>query len=375
MAYSGRKAHRLYVVIIGFVTLLMVFLYGQIEYTREPYAKWDLAAYRAIALAAPQLDPTIPQPFAFRLLGPYVVGLLPLPDPLGFYILAVSASFGLVFLLYAFLCDMGVSAGVAALTTILFCFNKHLFGFTVWDFFQINDLLSLIYIIILFWTMVRGKWVLFGLFMLLGAMTRETVVLMMPVVFVYLIEKKKFFKEAGPALVAILLPAGVFLSLRLLIKAPGVGLLKAFAIFSAKLLSVETWFRLLINPFIPLSLLPLIYFERTAEFFRDKKYALLFILLVFASTLFGLNDERLMAPAFIVFYWLIAVIIDAEKVGRNKTVLSILILASFLASFHHEISRFNFLNRNVTVVTSLGALLIVTAVVLVLRIRYQRLET
>ncbi|MEE9370321.1 MAG: hypothetical protein V3W45_02515 [Sedimentisphaerales bacterium] len=368
------RTHLQNIVIISVVTLFMIFLYGQIEYTEERYSKWDLGLYRAIAIASPRLNTSINQPFVYRILGPYIVGLLPLSDPIGFYIFTVAASFSVVFLLYFFLYAMGLSTRVSAVTAILFTFNKYLFGFTVWDFFQINDLLSLIYIILLFWAMMRSNWLMFGLVMLLGAITRETVMLMVPVVVAWLFEKKKVTTEAKYAFVAMIPAIFVFLSLRLVIITTGPNLIQAFVTHSVKLYSPETWLRLLLNSFVPLSLLPFVFLKTTIEFFRDKKYAAIFILLVFLSTLFGSNDERLMAPAFLVFYWLIGTIISFEDLIGNKLLFPIVVIGTLISSFHHVICRFHFMSRNLTIIVSICSLLVITVAALVSVIATKKLR-
>lgn len=368
------KTHLIYISIIGFTTLVMIYLFGKIEYTIEPYSTWDLASYRAIAKASPHLNPNIGLPFAYRILGPYLVGLLSFSDPLTFYTFTVLASFAVVFLLYFFLNSMGIGAGVSVFVTVLYSFNKHLYGYTLWNFFQINDVLSLIYILLLFWSMMRNNWIGFGLVMLLGVLTRETSLLMLPVAFFYLVEKKIFSREAKYVLMVTILTLMVFGSLRWLIKASGDNLIQSFLFYSVKIFSMETWFRLIINPFIPLSLFPLIFFKRTLDFFRDKKYALVFLFLVFLSTLFGKNNERLMAPAFIVFYWLMGSIMDSERFKMNKLILSIIALGTFVSSFHHEISRFNFMNRNLTFIISFGSLVVLSLITFIFQIKAENLD-
>jgi len=348
------------------VTLIMIFSYGKIEYTEEPYINWDLKAYRAMSSISPKLNTDISKPFVYRILGPYIVGLLPLPDPMGFYILTVVMAFLCVFLFYFFLCNMGVSANISAITTILFCFNKYLFGFNVWDFFQINDLLSLIYLIILFSSMVRSRWIIFGLILVLGAFTREVAMLLVPVAFFYLFEKNKLLQEGRYVLIAVVPAILIFLLLRILIIAPGNTLLQALIIHSKKLYSMEALFRMLINSFIPLSLIPIVFYNKTIEFFRDKRYIYVFIMLVLFSALFGSNNERLMSPAFIVFYWLVATIIDSE-IKKSKPLLIVILLCTFLASFHHNISRFDFMTRKLTTIVSLNSLIIVTILSIVYR--------
>jgi hypothetical protein len=108
------------------------------------------------------------------------------------------------------------------------------------------------------------------------------------------------------------------------------------------------------------------FFENTLSFFRDNKYAILFIALVFLSTLFGTDQQRLMAPAFLIVYLLIGKIINDVQ---NSLFLFILIACSFLSAFHHQIGRYPLPSRDLMVFISLGLLLIVTVVAFVFRIR------
>lgn len=368
------KNHLQHAIFLGIVTCLMIYAYGGIEYDQHPYAGWDLAAYRAMAAAAPQLNPYVSSPFAYRLLGPYVVGLLPLPDPAAFYITTVVASLGLNILLYAFLCAMGLDAGVSTITALLFSFNKHLFGFTVWDYFQINDVLALVFIIGMLWMMINDRWALFGSILLLGAATREITLVMIPVALVHQLEKGRLSSQIKTIIAASTPPLVVFVLLRLLIDAPGQNLTQALHTYAAKLLSVETWFRLLVNPFIPLTLLPLIYLPRTVDFFHGKKYLLVFLTLVLFSTLFGINNERLLAPAFVVFYWLVGAILEKEIVQRRKALLLLIVVGALASSLHHEYSRFSFVTKNLSVILSLGSFAIITAAVFISRISPRKAE-
>jgi hypothetical protein len=337
----------------------MLFLYGQIDFTRLPYARWDLANYRMMAQAAPQLAEKIPQPFAFRVLGPYLAGLLPFADPLAFQILTNLCAFLLIILFYWFLIDRQVPPVAALAAAAVFAMNRALFGISTWDFFQLNDLLVLIFLLLLFLAMYRGRWLLFGLIFFLGAATRETTLILVPVVFVYLWETRRLRAEGVRALLAMLPGLLLFVLLRLLIPAWGPGLLEALRANLAKLISPESWFRLLINAFLPVSLVLIIFFDITLSFFRARKYALVFVILVFLATLFGSNTERLMAPAFVVYYWLIAVILASFT--ERPLLLWLVLAASFVASLHHSVARFPLPSRTLTLIASLGALAAVSA--------------
>ena len=338
----------------------MIFLYGQIAYSQEPYAGWDLGKYRVMAQAAPGLALT-EKPFAYRLLGPYLAGLLPIPDPAGFYGLAVIGSFALVILFYFFLTAEGIQPPIAAVTVIFLIFNEYFFGVTLFDYFQINDLLTLIFLIGLFWTMLRGRWLLFGMFLALGVLARETALLMIPVALVYLFETHRLRREWVPFACAAAPGVAIFGLIHLLVPVSGGrGLLEALWFYHAKLISPVIWFRLLVNSFIPLTLLPVVFFKHTWEFFTRRKYALLFVGLVLASTFFGSNNERLMAPAFIVFYPLIAAILQRSFYSRWG-VLAVLLGCGFVSSFHPLFARYPLPDNPTYIRLSLATLGVATA--------------
>ena len=85
------------------IGLVMFFSYGRIDYESPPYSYWDLYFYRHMAAAAPALDLDIRQPFCYRLLGPWLVALVPLPVPQAFYLSSSLASLALLAVLFGFL--------------------------------------------------------------------------------------------------------------------------------------------------------------------------------------------------------------------------------------------------------------------------------
>ena len=66
------------------------------------------------------------------------------------------------------------------------------------------------------------------------------------------------------------------------------------------------WYRLLISPFSPLSLIPIIYYRETIKFFRENIYLFIFIIIYYLSTFFANDEERLIAPIFPIIYLIIA---------------------------------------------------------------------
>jgi len=350
----------------------MIFMFGQIDYTREMFAGWDLWSYRKIAAASPGLATDVPGPFAYRIFGPYIVGLLPLPDDTAFYVCTVALSLVLALLFYFFLCNVGLTPAASALTAILFSFNKYLFGFNVWDYFQIDDLLTLIFIVILWLAMLKENWIVFGLTLFLGALTREPSMLMVPVAFAYLWEKGRLLNNWKAITASVVPGIAAFFLLRALVSVQGVfpvqgeyTLFQAFLKHSVKMAEPEVWFRLLVNSFIPLSLLPIVFIEDTAAFFRENKHAALFFALVFISTMWGFDNARLMAPAFLVFYLLIGKFI--QRFQEKKLFIIVIVSASFISSFHHVIARYPLPSIKLTIFLSLATLAVVTVAALILR--------
>ena len=347
---------------LSVAALAMVFLYGGIDYRAAPFSGWDLRSYLAMAEAAPGLARGVPRPFVYRLLGPYIVGLMPLREPVGFRLLTLLTTLVLVFLFYGYLASEGVRARARRTTCALLILNRNLIGYNVWIYFQVDDMLSLVYVLVLLWSLKSQHWAIWGVTLLLGAATRETALLMVPVAALYLWDRRAA-RVRWHALAVSCIPAlSLFLLLRWLVPSGGgMGLLQSLAVHSRKLASAESWYRLIVNPFIPLSFLPLIYLGETRAFLARNRHLLLLTVLVFVSALFGQNDERLMAPAFIVFYPLIAQIIERSLVER-RAALVVVLTCAFLPSPHHQMARFPLPSRSLTVILSLSSLVVVTAI-------------
>ncbi len=367
---KGQTRSLRYLPLLALITSGMIFLYGQIAYTTEPFAHWDLYHYRQITAAAPQLTAAVQQPFAYRLLGPYLAGLLPLPDATAYDLLTVTAALILAILTYFFLLAWPLSPETALLATLLFVFNKHLFGFNVWNFFQLNDVLALIFLLSLLWALPRQRWGLFALALTLGAVTRETALLMLPVALVFLFERRLLAQHGRALLLAALPGLLAFGLIRLFVShTGGLTLLEQLARSAPKLLFPETWLRLLVNAFLPVALLPLVFMRHTLAFFRGQRYLLVYLALVLLSAFFGYDNERLMAPAFVVFYLLIATLIESQ-LRQPRGLRWLLAGAGLVASFQHLIGRYPLPSPWLTYALSLGATLCVTlACVLVVRAR------
>jgi len=355
-----RSDHLRAALLIGAVIAALIFLYGRIDPEAKAYAGWDLHHYRAMAESSPGLDAAVSGPYVYRVLGPYLAGLLPGSVDQGFYILALVFSLALAWLLYGFLIRQGIDHTSALTTVVLFALNKYFFGLTLWDYFQLCDLLGLVALLGGLWAMLEGRWFLFGLTLCLGAMARESALLIIPASLAYVCETRRNRRDIGLWAAAVVPGIAVFVLLRFLVPTPGgPSLLDSFLINIKKLQSIVPWFGMTVNGLGPLSFLPLIFWRTTKAYFSGRLYLLLLALLIFISALFGWSNERLMAPIFVVFYPLLAVIVR-DCLKQSRTLIIIIMVCTFISGIPLAAGRLSFPSIKSMLVVTLAALTVVS---------------
>ena len=366
--------HGPYLAAVLALTAIMLFLWGEVDYTIEPYSRWDGWHYRQMAQAAPGISPIAAAPFRYRVLGTYPIGLLPIDTILAFRIVNYSLFLLLAVLFYLFLSFVGIRRSIAVYTVVLFTMSTYLFGVTAWYTFHTNDALALIFILMGLWALMTRRWGLFALSLLLGALSRETWILMPPVAFVYLWERKLLAAD-WKKLVLATIPALITLALlRIFLQADVQGSIdipKAFIRYSPKILEPEFWARQFGNTLKPLTFLPLIFFSTTLAYFKANKFMLALIGVTFVSSLLGSADERLMAPAFVAFYWLLALIFEKD-IYPHKGMLALIAVCSFVSTFHYRQARFPLPSRELTIYLGLVTWVIVTVAAVIFKVRTRR---
>jgi hypothetical protein len=166
--------------------------------------------------------------------------------------------------------------------------------------------------------------------------TREIAILIIPVSFIYLLETAKLKREWKEWICCLIPGALCFLVIRACVPYEGgAGLLKALSMHGYKLFSPGRLYALCINAYAPLAIVPLVFYRDTWEFCRDRPHAVVFLLVVFFSSLFGSNDERLLAPASVIVFSYLATVPGKRCIGR-EWILVLLVLLVFPTSFDYK---------------------------------------
>lgn len=213
------------------------------------------------------------------------------------------------------------------------------------------------------WTARTGSWLFFGLILVFGVLTREIVVLVPIVVLVYLIESGRWSKERKAFLLSLAPAAFAFLSLVLMVLAHGASPTYyegAVSAYGWKILKVQPWLRVLVSAFAPVSLFPLLTPGKTWGLLMGARHLMLLYALTVGTTFLSADIERLMAPAFVSFYFVLGKLLDENPLGSRQ--VAILLVAAFLGSFHHIYERYPLPTREMTILLSGAATALATGV-------------
>jgi hypothetical protein len=215
---------------------------------------------------------------------------------------------------------------------------------------------------------------------LIGVATREVAMIIIPVGFTLLYEKRFEKKDYVYFSLAVIPAAALFVSLRFLIEAPG-----GDSLFTKLLEEGGAYFftpaaigKKFFVAFTPFALIPIIFFRDLIDFIKTNlTLSVLFIAVVF-STLFGLDYERLMTPAAPVYFIFIGFVIDKyldeqRNKSQKKNLLTWLMIIAFLSSFYHLWGVFQLPNRYYSLILTL--ITSISVGYLFWRMRYLKVKT
>ena len=340
-------------------TAVLVWLYGAMD--TVAYADTGVQYYVPMAEASPGLDLTQNQPYVFRWLGPWLVGLLPVDPVLGFTLLAVLGALVLAGLAYAVFRADGRSPEASALTAVLLAMNPYLFGFNVFNMVQLDDVIAQLALgvgLLLLWT---RRYVALGALMAVAVLAREPAILMLPVAAVWLWEHGRLRADGLRVALAFVPLVLLFAVPRLLLSGQeGAHLVQTFLNASGKAADPATWARLLVNAWVPVVALLAVWPRETIAWARGHLHLVALFGLTLASAFFGGDQERLMQPAIWAVYPAVALVLDRHWT-RRPVAVGLLLATGALTSLHHITARFPLPDRRLTAVLAAVALAVALA--------------
>jgi hypothetical protein len=332
------KNNRWYLFFLIVICILQIFLAGKVDINDYP-PDHDINAYRNLALSFPNFDFTVAKPFFHRLFVPWVVGLLFNNVDQGFFVVNFIFSILFTVLLYYFFITFGISNKISFFIVITFIFNRYFIPFLAFQPYRVLDLITVTILVSSIILLVKKKFTAVFLISIIGVLTKEIALLIIPVGFayIYLTEQKQKNILILFSIYSIIL-VSIYMAVRLIIPAPqGITVITAFKENWNKIISIEAITKQLFIAFNPLFLIPVFQFRKYLNF--NKRYPYLLVLLVFVliTSCFGGDKERLMISYAPIYYLFIASLFqEINKVKPIKNSYLLLVLAvTWISNLHH----------------------------------------
>lgn len=315
-ALEDQKKHLLILALA--VTFIFIFV-DKIDYSLPEYADIDNLYYRTMADASPGLSSDVIHPFTYRIFGPWIAGIMPFHNDINFGILMYFSLIGLTFAFYKFLIFNEVNTNIALITSLWLVFNKYLFGIMGFSYFQLCDSISMTMLILSFIFLYKNNWTAIFICSIIGILSKETMLLFYLPAFIYLIVNKKSKAEFIKCIITGFLTFVIFVFIRQLLSPAGTeNYITQISQGVSKLFNPVSWARQLSNAFIPFSLIFIIFIKEIFQFAKKHIYLVALFVLTLSSSLFGLDNERLVLPGILFIYLFFAKISEQYLVQKNK---------------------------------------------------------
>lgn len=300
----------------------------------------DLLQYRQMAVSAPQLNPQTWEPYAYRILGPWLSGVLFTDVDLGFRVLNTLFLVFIALTMWGFLLTYKIDPKIALSVTITFLLSRYYYTFLAYEFYRIDDTISLLLLWLSIILTIKGHLKYLLPLLILGLLAREISLLWIPVSFFILLKSERKRNDIALWSIYTVVLFGIFVLLRIYIPAQGgIALTDALSDDWNKLISPWAIGKQLFVANTPLFLLPLLFFRESVHFI--KKYPEIFVLLgvTYLSSLFGHDYERLMAPSAPFIYLFTALLMEKIFLPRGQKkfiwMTAIFLLIALSANFYH----------------------------------------
>lgn len=307
---------------------------SQIPYEERVFAGYDLHFYRQVAEAWPGIGHGISAPFAYRIAGPWLAAALPFPLDVSFYVLTLALTATATVLFYLLLRQYVSSATAIIIAGVGFVLSKYLVVFTVFDYFQVKDMAGLCGAILMLLLIKRRQPAWAGLTMVATVPFSEGILALAPALL--------WASRDRRTVLTVFAAVGVFAVIRLTVDASGATLVDQWEQFGFnKLLRPYALTRTLVTPFLPLLIVPVIYWRSTLNLARNEPHLALAVAGVFGGAMFGGNAERLMLLAAPVVFLAVGYALDRNNV-RGLVPVAGLLFAVVIASQHHQYTALPF---------------------------------
>ncbi|MBU0475911.1 MAG: hypothetical protein KKF62_17330 [Bacteroidetes bacterium] len=370
-----RKLNKNHIIILLISTIICILLSGFIDYENSVYSNMDMNKYIAMAEVSPGINTNIIKPFVYRIGAPWIAGLLPFTIPINFLILNSISLFFLSLVFFLFLLEYKTDTSLALVFTIIFQLNRYLFQFLGWNYFQLSDTLSLVFLFYSLILLRHRKYLALLFVVIVGIFIKEYMLMLIPAGFVLLYESGFKRKELFYFSIISLILISIFIGLRQIITAEVGG----ESLFSQYLTQVAYYsnpiflLKRFVGAFTPFGLLPFIFYKELFMFFKENKHLFVFVMTVIILSFFG-ESERLMAPLYPIYFLFIANLISKyfsfnfQNIFKSKKVIA-LILISFLTSFYHLWGIIRLPNKYYSLISAVIFSLIVSIIFIMERIR------
>jgi len=334
----------------------------------EQFEYWDLWKYREMAIAAPGVADSVEAPFAYRVAGPWLVGITPLSVDDAFYVWTILWQFLNAALFYTLLRSYINGRSALLVTSAGFVLTKNLFIFLIFDYFQLKDAITLAGILGVLLALRHRKVVIAGFIIAAVTPFSESIIVGIPVIVTWIVNKRhprrmtSIAQVGAPLVLAIAVPV----ILRVAVESVGPTPLEQLREFGTKIFFVSTYYNSFIFPYVPLVAVLAFYVKPGLKFFRKEPHLPILVVSVFALSMFGANVERLMLLAAPAVFILIGLAVN-DLLGGKTWVILLLFTLTLVTSQHHIFSVFSFPSsadstKAVSVIATIGVFLVVTYV-------------
>ena len=325
--------------LIAFLALFFIALVNPVDTHKIDHIPVDILQYSDMADKAPGLSSDTWEPYAYRILGPWLAGTFFHNADLGFYLINILFLIGMALALWDLLFVYGIKTNPAILIVISLMLNRYYFSFIAYDFYQLNDTISITCLWFSLSLLKRRNYLLILPIALAGMLAREILLIWIPVSFFILYKESSAKKDwVWTGFISFLLMA-VFLGLKLGVTAKGgIGLVQAIADDWGKLFDPFAIAKQLFIANTPLFLLPVIFYKDLKVFIKERSELLILLGITYLTTLFGHDYERLMTPAAPFIYLFTAALIQKFFPEDNSKFVKlglIYFLVIFVGNFYH----------------------------------------